>query len=120
MNYKAFLVACVCLPCAIYSDGFVEQYRSSVPEKILLSTALYSMPNFISVFFVSLPFMFTKYAFKKILLGLILGTIVYEFMQAKLDWGTTDYMDIVFTILAGLISVLVYKSLIYMKVLQSE
>lgn len=83
------------------ADGWIEQLRLSPHDSNLVSVLIGSMPNFIAVFFISIPFLFSRQDYLKSLLGLTIGVCIYEVMQINLEWGTFDFIDIVFSILAG-------------------
>ncbi|BDX08487.1 hypothetical protein [Planctobacterium marinum] len=116
MKTKLILASVLSVTAAIIADGWIGQLRLSTHETVLLSIFIGSLPNFIAVFLISIPFLFSQYDYLKSLLGLTLGVCFYEIMQVHLAWGTFDLFDILFSVSGGAAGWLLYRLLTLFKV----
>lgn len=108
INKKLLVAIILSVLAAIMADGWIEQLRLSSYDSKLVSILIGSMPNFIAVSFISIPFLFSRHDYLKSLFGVTIGLCIYEVMQINLAWGRFDVIDILFSILAGITGWMLY------------
>ncbi|WDE05271.1 hypothetical protein SG34_028945 [Thalassomonas viridans] len=89
----------------------IEQSATSI-DSVYYSAIMGSLPNLLSVVILgSLGQIFIKsdLTFYKFINGILVGTIIYEFMQINIDGRVFDWLDLLFSILGWLLIRLLYQ-----------
>jgi hypothetical protein len=119
MNYRFLVSIIIFWPLAIYLDGLIDEQRSSlISDMLIWKVFIGSAPNFISSFFIPIPFIFIQGGhnkFTKLLFSMMFGLILYEMVQFFDKNGTFDVLDIFFTVLGTLFCYLCIRSVWYFR-----